>query len=146
MQALEDDLQRLLEPRIVLTGIAAPHAPLLGPVGATANPHFEAAIAELINETDLFDEPDGVMQRQHIDECRQTQSLRPLRHGSEIDGLVGRQTQGRMMVLGNMVAVEASGIRSCCKLQPFLVLLGLSDIVSSFNVIENTEAHQPFSL
>ena len=51
-----------------------------------------------------------------------------------------------MVVLGHVIAVEASGIRGGGKLQPFLVLLGLSDIVSSFNVIENTEAHQPFSL
>src|SRR6266545_3576008 len=137
---------RLLEPRIVLTSVAAPHAPLLGPVSAAAHPHFEAAIAELVNETDLFDEPDGVMQRQHIDERRQAQSLRPLGHGSKIDGLVGRQTQGRMVVLGNMVAVEAGGIRGGGKLQPFLVLLSLSDIVSSLDMIENTEAHQPFSL
>jgi hypothetical protein len=50
------------------------------------------------------------------------------------------------VVLGYMVAVEASGIRSGGKLQPILVLLGLSDIVSSLDVIENTEAHQPFSL
>jgi len=86
------------------------------------------------------------MQRQHIDERRQAQSLRPLGHGSEIDGLVGRQAQGRMVVLGHMVAVEAGGIRSGGKLQPFLVLLGRPNIVSSLDVIENTEAHQPFSL
>ena len=51
-----------------------------------------------------------------------------------------------MVVLGNVVAVEASGIRGGGKLQAFLVLLGLSDIVSSLDMIENTEAHQPFSL
>src|SRR5713101_3699202 len=48
LQALEDYRQRLLEPRIVLTGVAAPHPPLLGPIGAAANPHFEAAIADLV--------------------------------------------------------------------------------------------------
>jgi hypothetical protein len=51
-----------------------------------------------------------------------------------------------MMVLGNVVAVEAGGIRSGGKLQSFLVLLGLSDIISSLDVIENTEVHQPCSL
>src|SRR5262249_2738050 len=66
-------------------------------------------------------------------------------HGSKIDGLVRRQTQGRMVVLGHMVAIEASDIRGGGKLQPFLVLLGLPDIVSSLDVIENTEAHEPFS-
>src|SRR5262245_37349097 len=50
-----------------------------------------------------------------------------------------------MVVLGHMVAVETGGIRDGGKLQPFLVLLGLSDIVSSLDVIENTEAHEPFS-
>jgi len=45
-----------------------------------------------------------------------------------------------------MVAVEAGSIHSGSKLQPFLVLLGLSDIISSLDVIENTEAHQPCSL
>src|SRR5215471_7002916 len=59
--------------------------------------------------------------------------------------MAGRQTQGRMVVLGNMVAVEAGSIRSGGKLQPFLVLLSLSDIISSLDVIENTEAHQPCS-
>jgi hypothetical protein len=103
-------------------------------------------MAELVNETDLFDEPDGVMQWQHRDQRRQPQLLRPLGYGSEIDGLVGRQTQGRMVVLGHMVAVKAGSIRGGSKLQPFLVLLGLSDIVSALDVIENTEAHQPFSL
>jgi hypothetical protein len=51
-----------------------------------------------------------------------------------------------MMVLGNMVTVEAGDIRGGGKLQPFLVLLGLSDIVSSLDVIENTKAHQHCSL
>jgi hypothetical protein len=51
-----------------------------------------------------------------------------------------------MVVLGHMVAVEAGGICGGSKLQPFLVLLGLSDIISSLNVIENTKAHQPCSL
>jgi len=51
-----------------------------------------------------------------------------------------------MVMLSHMVAVETSGIRSGGKLQPFLVLLGLSNVVSALNVIENTKAHQPFSL
>ena len=42
------------------------------------------------------------------------------------------------MVLGHVVA-EAGGIRSGGNLQSFLVLLGLSDIISSLDVIENTE-------
>ena len=50
-----------------------------------------------------------------------------------------------MMVLGHMVAVEAGGIRSGGKLQPFLILLGLSDIVSALDMIEDTEA-SPCSL
>jgi len=51
-----------------------------------------------------------------------------------------------MVVLGNVVAVKAGSIRSGGKLQPFLVLSGRPNIVSSLDVIENTEAHQPFSL
>src|SRR5207244_13194676 len=49
-------------------------------------------------------------------------------------------------MLGIMVAVEAGGIRGGGKLQPLLVLLGLSDIVSALDVVENTKAHQPCSL
>jgi len=49
LQTLEDYLQRLLEPRIVLTSVAAPHRPLLGPIGTATNSHFEAAVAELVN-------------------------------------------------------------------------------------------------
>jgi hypothetical protein len=51
-----------------------------------------------------------------------------------------------MVVLGNVIAVETSGIRSGGKLQSFLILLGRSNIVSALDVIENTKAHQPFSL
>ena len=56
------------------------------------------------------------MQRQYIDQRRETQTRCPLGHGSKIDSLVGRQTQGRMVVLGHMVAVKAGGIRGGGKL------------------------------
>ena len=68
-----------------------------------------------------------------------------LGYGRKIDGLVGRQTQGRMVVLGHMVAVEASGRGDFGKLQPFRVLLGRPNIESLLDMIENTVAHQPFS-
>ena len=46
-----------------------------------------------------------------------------LRHGGQVDGLIGRQAQGSVVVLGNVVAIETGPVSLGHQLQAFPVLL-----------------------
>lgn len=81
-QPLEKDLQCLVEPRLRFRRAMTPEVVFDG--GDTpADAHLQAAIRQVIDHADLFDEPQRVVKGQQVDQCPKFQALRVLRRGGK---------------------------------------------------------------
>src|SRR5262247_3788997 len=85
--------------------------------GATAKADLQPSTAHLIKHTDFLDQPNRMVKRQRIYQGAKTKSLRALPHGSQ--EYAGRRchAEGRRVMLGNMIGIEAYLIISLDKLK-----------------------------
>lgn len=140
-QPLYQDLQGLLEARVVLLGVSPPHGELLPAAGSSADADPEPPVAQVVHHGDFFQQPDRVMQGEHIDQRAEEQPLGTLRNGGQVDGLVGRQAQGRVMVLGDVVAVKTGPLCLRHPIEPVSILLVQGDIPSTLQMVEDAKLH-----
>src|SRR5262249_15602663 len=70
-------------------------------------PDLHAAVAEMIEDADLLDQPQGRIKRQQIDQRPEPYALGRARHRAEIDAGHRHHVERRSVVLGDVQAVDA---------------------------------------
>ena len=138
-QAAEEHLERLFEAGVGLLRVAAPHLPLGAAGGTPTDADLVAAAAELVDHADLFDEADGVMQRQDRDQGPEAEVCRALGDRGKKDGLVRRDAERRVVMLGHVVAVDSGLVGLLREAKPLGELLRQIDVRTLLDVVENTE-------
>jgi hypothetical protein len=80
------------------------------------------------------------MDGQRIDQRTESQIFGSLRHAREEHARRGRHAEGRKVVLGQVIGVEAGRIIGLRHAQPMLVVLGERQVVA-IEMIENPKMH-----
>ena len=139
-EPLADDGQRLQVARVVRlrVGFLAPEERLHH--AATADADFEPAAAQVIEHADLLDQPQRMVQRQHVHARAEAHACRALRHGAEEHVLRGRQAvDGRRVVLGEVIGVEPGAVERFDLQQALAVDLIQPQAGHRLDVIEDAE-------
>src|SRR5262245_9989435 len=119
-EALYDQLQSLRVDLLRLCGVESIEGSFSGR-GSTAEADLQPSNAHLIKHTDFLDQPNRMVQRQRIDLRAETKSLLSLCHGSQEYACRRCHAEGRRVMLGNMIGIEAHLIISLDKLEACLV-------------------------
>ena len=134
-----EDGQRLVEDGARLSSIDPEVAQLIGRDPAP-DAEIQASAREVVQHADFLDEPQGVVEGQQVDERPQTDAPGALRRRGEEQRRGWRHAEGRGVVLGEVIAGEAGGIRGLQELQPLLVEL-MQGRLAAINPIEQAKSH-----
>ena len=87
---------------------------MLGPDAATAtDADLQPPIAQVVEHADLLDQPEGMVERQHVDTGPEAHAARALRHAAQEDVLGrGQAVDGRGVVLGQVIGIEARAVQA----------------------------------
>src|SRR5215510_12522068 len=109
--------------------------------GTTAKADLQPSTAHLIKHTDFLDQPNRMVKRQRVDQGAETKSLRALPHGSQ--EYAGRRChpEGRRVMLGNMIGIEAYLIISLDKLEACLVII-LQRQLAAVQMVKYAKLHR----
>ena len=77
---------------------------------ALADADVQASAAHLVEHTQLFEEPERVVERQQIHERADAQALRSAGNHREVDVGRGREAERGRVMLGHVIAVEAQPV------------------------------------
>ena len=77
---------------------------------AAPDADLHAPAAHLVEHADLFGEPQRMIERQRVDQGPEAELLGALRDAGEIDRRRGGQAERRLVVFGDVVAIEAAAI------------------------------------
>src|SRR6266702_2565436 len=108
---------------------------------AAAHAEVEASVREMVEHAHLFDEAQRIVEGQAVHAGAETDASRPLARRGEEDPGHGRQSEGRGVVFGEMVGVEAGGIALLQQPQPAFVEL-LERRLPPVEMIEDPELHR----
>src|SRR5262249_21387016 len=108
-QAADDDLEGLVE------NLSRIHErnPVIGQLerrNATADADFQTAVAELIEHADLTYEPQGIVEREKINQRSQMDLPGTLRCCGQEDSRRWGHSERRRMMLGDVVAVKSCSV------------------------------------
>ena len=88
-----------------------------------ADAQIEPSAGKLVQHAEFFDEPQGIVERQQVDERSEPDSLRALTSSGEEECRRWRHAKRCRVMLGQMIAEEPGCIRRLQELQPVLVEL-----------------------
>src|SRR5205085_11377773 len=100
----------------------------------------KTAARHLVEHADFVNEAQRMIERQKVHHRPETELLRALRDGRQKDARRRRVTQRRIMMLGQVIAVEAGPVIGLDQLQPVLEM-PLQRRATVVEVIENPETH-----
>src|SRR6266853_6546586 len=138
-EALEHEADDFLERLFRLRRIDVEEAHLRAE-RATAERELQPPAAHLVEHADLFEQPQGMIERRDGHHGPEAQALRALRHRREEHGGRRRHSERREMVLGDMIGVKARALVGLHDLQA-LAVEALVRTVAEVEVIEDAEFH-----
>ena len=98
------------------------------------------AVAEVVEDADLFDHAQGRVERKKIDQRAQTNAFRLARDRAEVHARDRHHVDGRRVVLGDVVAVEARVVGGRDEREALVELLR-ERTVGTIDVVEEAEFH-----
>ena len=107
---------------------------------AAPDPIHKAPAAHLVEHADFVDQPQRMIERQQIDHRPEPQLPGPLGHGGEKHARRRRVAERRVVVLGQMVAIEPGAIIGLDQLQPVLEMPG-QRLPAVVQMVENPKTH-----
>ena len=108
-QALKNEAERLVE-SIVRVEPVAVEPEVLDRGNASSNAVLDASPGELVEDADVFDDPQRMVKREELHHRAEPDPAGGLGGGGEKDLLVRRQTQVGAVMLRDVVAGEAGGV------------------------------------
>src|SRR5262245_18832180 len=139
-EALYDQLQSLRVDLLRLCRVESIEGSF-GGRGSTAEADLQSSPAHLIEHTDFFDQPNRMVKRQRIDQWAETKSLRALCYSSQKYAGRGCHAEGRRVMLGNVIGIEAHLIISLDKLEACLVVI-LQWQIAAVQMVEYAKFHR----
>ena len=123
----------------MLVALLAPEESFHHPAAADAD--LQPSVGEMIQHGNFLDQPQRMMQRQHVDAGAEAQSLRPLRGGGEEYVLRRRHRMHRRgVMLGEVIGEEAGLIERLELRQPFGIKPRERHAGQMLDMVENAEA------
>ena len=109
---------------------------------AAAHADLQPSVAQVVEHADLFDQAERMVQRQHVDARAEAQASRALGHRGQEHVLRRRQAvDGRRVVLGQVVGVEAGRVEALDLDQPLAIDLVQALPRHRLDVVEHAESH-----
>ena len=122
-QRLHDDLIGLDIDRRRQIGVDAEIVQLMRR-GAAADADLEPAMAQMIEHTDFFGEPQRMMRRQHIDQRAEADAFGALGDSGKEHARRRRQIERRRVMLAHVIGAKARAVISLDQREALVVLLG----------------------
>ncbi len=97
-------------------------------------------MAHLVEHADLVDQPQRVVERQQVDHRPEAKPLGALRNGGQEQAGRRRIAERRVVVLGEVIAVEAGAVVCLDQSEPLLEMAGERQ-AAVVEVVEDPEAH-----